>query len=73
MKTKKQRCKVQTNKREKDINAMEKCKLFQFGDKVHQKPVQLFPRYVPNQKYVLMVLSLNRLRCEVNLLGVYVL
>ena len=47
---------------------MKKRKLVQFVDKADQKTVQLFPRFLPNQKYVLMAVSLNPLRCRVNAL-----
>ena len=57
-----------SNKQKKDINTMKKRKLVQFVDKADQKTVQLFPRFLPNQKYVLMAVSLNPLRCRVNAL-----
>ena len=57
---------LDSNKQKRDINTMEKRKLFQFVDKADQKTLKLFPRFLPNQKHVLMVVSLNRLRCGVN-------
>ena len=39
-----------SNKQKKDINIMKKRKLVQFVDKADQKTVQLFPRFLLNQK-----------------------